>query len=154
MPSLLTAAQIAQARSMIDDLHTTFARTITVINEVANAVIIDDPNYDAFSDTQSSNITYTSINTEISARVKWMDRADAETELVFPNGFGSSNGTSIPINQSYGIVRIKVDKQYQDLVEKATKFIIDGYDCQLTNASTPKSMISLNYTIYYLIRQK
>ena len=155
MSSLISAAEKAAYASVIDDLHDTFKREITVINEVANAVVTDDENYNSMSDRRDQSVTYTANSETIYARVKYLDKAESEELLIFAGGQGDgSGGTSVPLPQKYGVIRIKVEKQYNDLVNESTKIIVDGIDCQLCNTSTPQSLFDLNYTTFYLVRQK
>ena len=114
MPSFVTDSQKAAYSAQIDNLHETFGRNITIINQIANENIIniDDPNYNAFGDTQSSNVTHTSVNTTVLARVKYLDKAEQQEVLQF-GGLREKGGVSTPIKQDYGIIRIKVAIQLQ-----------------------------------------
>lgn len=141
------------ASNLIDDLEDTFGRPIIVINEIANAVIQNDDNFNPFADNKSGDVTYTAVTQIITARIKHLDKADSETELIF-NGRGDSKAVSTSLRQDYGIVRIKVKKQYTDLVKNSTKIIVDGFDCQLLYNYTPISLITTNYSVFYLSRQQ
>lgn len=154
MGILISNAAQNNASNLIDALHSDFSRTIIVVNEVANAVVnLNDDNYNAFADLRNNpDITYTANQTMISARIKHLDKADSETELIF-NGRGDSKAVSTALRQDYGIVRIKVKKQYTQLVKDSTKIIVDGFDCQLLFNYTPIMLIDLNYAVFYLSRQ-
>lgn len=154
--NLFSAALKSSINSSVDDLHESLSRPIQIINEVANAVINDnDDNYNAFSDKKDPDITYTANIVEIPARIKWLDKADGDTQLIFAGGGGDkSGGASIFLGNNYGVARIKVKKQYNDLVAGATKIIVDGYDCAIYNIDTQQSIFDLNYSIFYLVRQK
>lgn len=152
MATLLSPQQINSAQQAIDDLHGTLARTITIINEVANAAVVNTDDFNAFSDRNDVNVTYTSVQTDIPARIKYLDKADSEQELIF-FGRGDSKAVSTNLRQDYGIVRVKVDKQYTDLVRNSTKILVDGKDCQLLFNYSPLTLISTNYVTFYLSRQ-
>lgn len=151
---LLSPAMRASMNQSIDDIHDTLAEDIIIINEVANVVISDsDDNFNAFSDRKDPDITYTSNQTTIKARVKWVDKAEELRELIFAGGLGSNNGTSIPMTQNYGVVRIKVKSEYIDLVKQSTKIIVSGQICQILNNFTPHNLVNINYVVFYLARQ-
>lgn len=154
MSSLISDTEKAVYSYVIDDLHDTFKKNILVIQEIANVNISNlDENYDSFSDKKDSHITYSAIETTISARVYFLDKAESAATLIFPGGGGDgSAGTSIPLSQNYGLIRIKTEKQYDDLIKNSTKIIIDGEDCQLASNSTRKSLFNLNYSTFYLMR--
>lgn len=153
--NLIPSGMASSMSQAIDDIHDTLSRDIIIINEKANAVVSDfDDNYNAFSDKKDPDITYTAETNTIKARIKWFDKAELDTQLVFPGGQGSNNGTSIPLIQNYGIVRIKIKNQYKDLIKQSTKIIVDGSDCQLYFSATDQSIINLNYTIFYLIHHE
>lgn len=150
--SLISNQMKSQAASLIDDLHSTFMRGIIIINEIANASIINDENYNVFSDRKDVDVTYTANQTTITARIKYLDKADSETELIF-TGHGDSKAVSTVLRQDYGIVRIKVEKQYTDLVKNSTKIIVDDKDCQLLFNYSPLTLFDTNYSTFYLSRQ-
>lgn len=152
--SLLSAAEKSVYSAVMDDLHATHARDIIIVNETTNVNTDNlDENFNVMSDKKNSNITYTATETTIPARVFYMDKAESEAVLAFAGGQGDgSGGTTIPISQNYGLIRIKVDKQYNDLVKDSTKIIVDGEDCQLATNSTRKGLFDLNYTTWYLMR--
>lgn len=154
MANLISASLKTSVLSAIDNIHDSFARDITIINEVSN-VSITEPNdeYNAFSDKKHPNITYSATETIITARIKYMDKAESESQLIFHGGAGGVGG-SAPLNQNYGIIRIKVKTEYTDLVKNSTKIIVDGYDCQLDSNYTTISMVDINYAVFYLTRQK
>jgi hypothetical protein len=152
MSSLLSQAQKNVANQAIDNLHETFAREITVIDEIANVNIQNPDDYNPLSDAKNPEVTYTANQTIIPARIKYIDKADSEAELIF-HGQGGSKAVSTALRQDYGIVRIKVDKQYTDLVKNSTKIIVDGKDCQLLMNYNPISLFDINFSVFYLSRQ-
>lgn len=156
MPSIsVSDAEKAVYASVIDDLHSIHQRDITVIHEKANEVITDDGNFNAFSDRDDPAISYTAETTTIPARIKYLDKAEDANELIFAGGGGGKvGGTAAPLTIKYGVIRIKVAKEYNSLVETATKIIVDGIDCQFIMNYTPQSLFNTNYTVFYLARQK
>ena len=154
MSSLLTSDQKAQASSLINDLADTFKRDILIIQEVANSVIQDDGNYNAFSDRHDPAITYTANTTTISARIKFLDKPEDYAELIFAGGGGGQvGGTAVPLNMKFGVIRLKIHKDYADLVSKSTKIIVDNLDCQFIMNTVKQSLFDSNYVICYVNRQ-
>ena len=154
MSSLISKQLKASANKMMHDLFDTFCREIQVIEEVANATVVDDPNYNAFSDRQTPDVLYSANTTTIKAVVKYLDKADSETELLFKGAHDKGGGTvSAYMRQEYGIIRIKVPICHKDLIRNATKIIVDDQDCQLIYNYTAKSLFDLNYAVFYLARQ-
>lgn len=141
--------------SAIDDVFNNFCRNITIINEVANATIINDPNYNAFSDRETTDVLYSANTQIIPAVIKYIDKADSETELLFKGVHDSGGGGAVSayMRQEYGLIRIKVKLCHKELVKEATKVIVDDQDCQLIYNFTAKMLFNLNYVIFYLARQ-
>lgn len=152
--SVSTAEKEAYA-SVIDDLHDIFARNITVITERANAVIEDNGNYNAFSDRKDPVITYTAETSTITARIKYLDKPEDNAELIFAGGGGGKiGGTAVPLAMKFGVIRLKINKQYNDLVASSSKIIVDGIDCQFMMNYVPQMLFNTNYSLCYVIRHK
>ena len=147
MANLISAELKSSMLSAIDNIAETFARNITIIQEVANVEVIDNDNYNFFSDKKDSDITYTANSTVILARIKYLDKAESYNELVFA-------GQGVPLNQNYGIIRIKVKDEYTNLVAGSTKILVDDQECQLDSNYTPQTFIDKNYSVFYLLRHK
>lgn len=155
MASLISTSLKNSLLSAIDDVHDTFSKTIIIINEIANVTVVESDNYNAFSDEKNSNITYTATSQEITARIKYIDKPDAQQQLIFAGGGGDkSGGSSVYVKQNYGIVRIKVKVQYKDLVKNSTKVIINGEDCQILLNYNSQDIVDENYSVFYLTRQQ
>lgn len=155
MANLISSQLKASILSSIDNVHDTFSREITIIQEVANVEVIDNDNYNFFSDRKDSNITYTANSISIMARIKYLDKAEAASELVFAgHGGDQSGGSSVPLVQNYGVIRIKVKNEHTDLVMGSTKILVDDQECQLALNYTPQTWIDKNYTVFYLLRQR
>lgn len=145
---------IDSANSLAAATIPSLERSILIVNEIANSSVILDDNYNAFADVKNDpNISYSAVSQTIPARIKYLDKADSETELIF-NGRGDSKAVSTSLRQDYGIVRIKVEKQYTDLVKNSTKIIVDGFDCQLLFNYTLQTLFDTNYTTFYLSKQQ
>ena len=155
MPSLISDAQKNQAAEMMDNLAQTYQKLITVITEVANATIIDDGSYNSMSDRKDSNITYSANVQEIYARIKFLDKPEDYAELIFAGGGGGQvGGTAIPLSMKFGVIRLKIDKQYESLVAGSSKIIVNGEDCQFIMNYVPQSLFDTNYSLCYVNRQK
>jgi hypothetical protein len=73
--SLLSASEKEQLNQVIDDVHETFARTITVYKEASEVVIITDPNFNPLYNTagQTTSIINTPIYKQFKARIHYND---------------------------------------------------------------------------------
>ena len=147
MANLISTELKNSMLSAIDNVAETFARDITIIQEIANVEVIDNDNYNFFSDKKDQNITYTANSTVILARIKYLDKAESDVELLHA-------GQGVPLNQNYGIIRIKVKDEYTSLVASSTKILVDDQECQLYLNYTPQTFIDKNYSVFYLIRHK
>jgi hypothetical protein len=153
MASLISPQLKDSLLSSIDDMHDTFGVDITVIRELANATITDDPNYNAFGDNDEPSITYSADSSVIKARVKYLDKPDSQQQLMLAGMGSGARRVTTDIKQNYGIVRIKVKKIYTDLVLNSSKVIINGESCQLLYNYFSQNMIDLNYSVFYLTRE-
>jgi len=147
MANLISTELKNSMLSAIDNVAETFARDITIIQEIANVEVIDNDNYNFFSDKKDQNITYTANSTVILARIKYLDKAESDAELLHA-------GQGVPLNQNYGIIRIKVKDEYTSLVASSTKILVDDQECQLYLNYTPQTFIDKNYSVFYLLRHK
>lgn len=151
MASLISTQLKNSLLSTIDDVHDTFSIPITVIRESANATIIDDPNYNAFGDNDEPSVTYSADTTVIQARVKYLDKPDAQRQLTLDSRGASRVVTDV--KQNYGIVRIKVKEIYTNLVLNSSKVIINGESCRLLYNYNTQDIIDANYSVFYLTRE-
>lgn len=152
MSGLISDAELAVYKLAMDDMHTTFARDITVWRQSAETITIpsDDTNddYDAFYNKKvgsQSTITYTSQSKTFKARIKYIDKQEKEFGLAIASAQNQINVTS-----STNLVRIKVSKEASDYIENAQKITIDGVDFSLLTVVRPHGLIGLDYFTYYL----
>jgi hypothetical protein len=152
MANLITASELATYKSAINDMHDTFGRMITVWLKSAETITIptndQQDDYDAFYDNKvgsTSTIVYTSKSVEIKARIKYLDKNDKEFGLAI-----ASAENRINVTQEFKIIRIKVDEQGSNYVDKAEKLTIDGLDYGLISTSRPSGIVTLDYFTYYL----
>ena len=153
MDGFLSMRQKNAYSKAFDQLVHTYERTISVINEVANSVVQNDPNFNAFGDTQPPTLTRTANVVDIPCRVKYLDKAEQDQAIEF-GGLRQKGGISMSVKQKYGTIRIKVKMEYVPLIESATKIIVDGIECQVLYEFTAQSIFNPNYAVYYLTRQE
>jgi hypothetical protein len=73
MAGFLSENQKTNIKSIIDQIHDTFAREITVFKIGQRTVISSSPTYNALYKQQSSNTVTTEVSQTFYARIKYVD---------------------------------------------------------------------------------
>ena len=146
----ISQAEKDSYKNAIWQMHQTFSRNITVINEQANAIDPNDPNYNAFADIRG-NVTRTSINTTIPARIKYIEKQDTDAATALLRRGVDSN---VQVVMEFGLIRIKVLSIYADLFKATTKVIVDGYDCEVLFTNAEHGILNTDYSTFFVQRQR
>lgn len=144
--SLLTSAEKAALEAVFDDIHETFARTITVFKEASNVVIITDPNYNPLYRTagQTTSVVNTPVYRTFKARIKYED--DVGKKYWSEQGLNSQ----IKLQVVVGSVRIKIDQEAYDFVKDGLRFDVDGRRYVLNSTFKAHGLFDIQYYTLYL----
>ena len=146
MADLLTTADKNAIGDAFDDMHDTFARTITIYQRKNSVFIATNSTYNALykrikaAPNTKSKVTTTSVQ----ARILYAQK-QIEQEL-------SSMSSQIDVPVSKGLVRIKIPKAGYDVIEKATTIQMDGFPFQIISTPAPIGPFNPKYYTLYLER--
>jgi len=119
--SYISADQKSFVNSAFDNIHETFARTISIIMNPEVTIISTSPTYNALYDADTNTATnaptYTSVTHTAKARIKYLNQdkdlfsaTDSQQKVVYP----------------VGSVKIKVDAAGYNYLKEARKVEFDG----------------------------
>lgn len=120
--SYLTLAQKQTIGSILENVHSTFARNVTLYKIGQRITIANDPSYNAYYSSQSTPELET-VSLETTARIRYLK----EEEDFFGLKDGSaSTGHQNKIILPAGSVKIKVDQAAKDFLKDAQRVELDG----------------------------
>tara|TARA_R110002051_G_scaffold122647_1_gene195749 strand:- start:502 stop:963 length:462 start_codon:yes stop_codon:yes gene_type:complete len=151
MPSYFSENFKSSVRTALDNVHTSFARTISLYNEfVQNLDPLEIHNNPLFGmpSTSTTRLTPIKTQTDISGVIRYLGNQDDDI-LTF--------GVGANIDKSQGVIRIKVKEEYVDEVRKATQIGIDNTLFQLVSDEKvlgpwPEDSYTGNYSAFLLQR--
>jgi hypothetical protein len=151
MPSYFSEDFKSSVRTALDNVHTSFARTISLYHEfVQNLDPLDINNNPLFGmpSTSTTRLTPIKTQTDISGVVRYLGDQDDDI-LTF--------GVGANLDKSQGVVRIKVKEEYVDEVRKATQIGLDNSLFQLISDQKvlgpwPEDSYTGNYVAFLLQR--
>lgn len=141
--SYLTTVQKDFINSAFDNIHETFARTITVISNPQMTVITTSPTYNYFYDKDNGNSTveYAENKQTFKARIKYVSN---NTEILA----GSSAQDKLIL--SAGSVKIKVPEAAFSILKEARKVEFDGRRYSIVSDNKPYGMFGPKYYSFFL----
>ena len=144
--SLISDSEKTALNAVIDDIHETFAREITVFKEASKVVIITDPNFNPLYNTAGQTTSY--VNTPISrtfkARIKYED--DINRRYWSEAGLNSQ----IKLEAIVGSVRLKINADDYEFIKDARRFDVDGKRYVLNSTFRPHGLFDNKYYTLYL----
>lgn len=151
MPSYFSEDFKSSVRTALDNVHTSFARTISLYHElVQNLDPLDINNNPLFGmpSTSTTRLTPIKTQTDISGVIRYLGDQDDDI-LTF--------GVGANLDKSQGVVRIKVKEEYVDEVRKATQIGLDNSLFQLVSDQKvlgpwPEGSYTGNYVAFLLQR--
>jgi len=144
--SFLTAAQKEALNQVIDDIHETFARSVTVYKEASKVVIITDPNFNPLYNTggQTTSIENTPEYRSFSVRILHLD------DIRQPYGSENNVNTQVKLDAMVGGVRLKLHAEDYDYIKDARRFDVDGQRYLLNSSFRGHGLFDSQYYTIYL----
>ena len=151
MPSYFSENFKSSVRTAIDNVHTSFARTISLYSEYEQTLdpleINNNPLF-GMPSTSTTRLTPIKTQTDISGVIRYLGNQDDEI-LTFSQGAN--------IDKSQGVVRIKIKEEYVDDVRKATQIGLDStlfhvVSDQKVLGPWPEDSYTGNYSAFLLQR--
>ena len=142
MAGFLSENQKTNIKSIIDQIHDTFAREITVFKIGQRTVISSSPTYNALYKQQSSNTVTTEVSQTFSARIKYVDM----NEELLKNPNPGQDKIIMPT----GVVKIKVNLEGFNYVKEAKRVELDGRRFSIKSDGKPLGMFGPQYYEFIL----
>jgi hypothetical protein len=142
MAGFLSENQKTNIKSIIDQIHDTFAREITVFKIGQRTVIASSPTYNALYRQQTSNTATTEVSQAFQARIKYVDMNE---ELLKNPGPGQDK-----IILPTGTVKIKVNLEGYEYVKEAKRVELDGRRFSIKSDGKPLGMFGPQYYEFVL----
>ena len=146
MASYLSASQKSSISAVFDNMHDTFARTITIYQVDTKIFVSTSSTYNALykrlkdSAQQRTEVTSTTAK----ARILYVDK-QLEKDLA-----GVSAQIKVPLSE--GMVRVKIDASTYALFKKATQIEIDGTRFNIVSDDAGIGQFNITYYTVYLQR--
>jgi len=149
MAGFLTDDQKTEIRAIFDQVHDTFARTITVFKIGQRVTIASSPTYNALYKQQSANTSTTEVSSTFSARINYvaMDGTllrDSSSDSDFAAG---QDKAILPT----GSVLIKVGADGYAYIREAKRVEFDGRRFSIKSHGKPIGMFGPQYYEFLLI---
>lgn len=143
MAGFLTQNQKENIKSIIDRIHETFARDITVFKIGTRTAISSSQNYNFIYRQQSTNTETTEVFQTFKARIKYVS---AEEQLL-PDGNAGQDKIILPA----GSVKIKVDINGYNYLKEAKRVEFDGFRFSIKSDGKPLGMFGPQYYEFLLL---
>lgn len=144
--SLISDSQKTAIKSIIDDIHETFARNITVYKDGAKILIAASQEYNGIYGRTDSGESSISINSEahtVKARIKYIDAK--EVALA-----GEKINSQLDIEVIDGSVRITVDASGFNILKEAKRCEFEGGKYKIVTKGNPTGIFGPQYYHFYL----
>lgn len=144
--SLISDSQKNTIKAIIDDIHETFAREITVYEEGKKILIAASSEYNGIygkTSTGSTSTSTTAVSHTIKARIKYIDA----NELNLADG---SINSQLDVELVDGSVRITVDAAGFNILKEAKRCEFEGGKYQIVTKGNPTGIFGPQYYHFYL----
>lgn len=149
MAGFLSENQKNNIKSIIDQIHDTFAREITVFKIGQRVAISSSPSYNALYRQQSSNTSTTEVSQTFQARIKYVEMNEELLQDSASNSTYSSGQDKIILPA--GTVKIKVNLEGYEYVREAKRVELDGRRFSIKSDGKPLGMFGPQYYEFILI---
>lgn len=143
MAGFLTQGQKDNIEAIIDRIHDTFARPITVFKIGTRTAIASSQNYNFIYRQQSANTVTTEVSQTFQARIKYIS---AEEELL-PDPNAGQDKIILPA----GSVKIKVNLEGYNYMKEAKRVELDGFRFSIKSNGKPLGMFGPQYYEFILL---
>ena len=144
--SLISDAQKTTIKAIIDDIHETFARTITVYEEGERVLIAASSTYNGIYGKTAgggSSVSKTVVSHSIKARIKYMQ--------VDENNLADGQiNSQLDISLINGSVRITVDSSGYDILREAKRCEFEGRKYEIVSKGQPTGIFGPQYFHFFL----
>ena len=144
--SLISDSQKNTIKAIIDDIHETFAREITVYEEGKKILIAASSEYNGIygkTSTGSTSTSTTAVSHTIKARIKYIDA----NELNLADG---NINSQLDVELVDGSVRITVDAAGFNILKEAKRCEFEGGKYQIVTKGNPTGIFGPQYYHFYL----
>lgn len=144
--SLISESQKNTISAIIDDIHETFARNITVYEEGKKILIAASSEYNGIygrTGEGATSTSTTSVSHTIKARIKYIDARGAN---LSEGGINSQ----LDIELVDGSVRITVDAAGFNLLKEAKRCEFEGGKYEIVSKGNPTGIFGPQYYHFYL----
>tara|TARA_E500000318_G_C3557568_1_gene211830 strand:- start:1518 stop:1997 length:480 start_codon:yes stop_codon:yes gene_type:complete len=144
--SLISESQKTTIKTIIDDIHETFARNITVYEEGVKVLIAASSKYNGIygkTGGGETSTTKTVVSHTIKARIKYIDA----NELNLADG---NINSQLDIELVDGSVRITVDAAGFNILKEAKRCEFEGGKYQIATKGNPTGIFGPQYYHFYL----
>ena len=144
--SLISDSQKNTIKAIIDDIHETFARDITVYEEGEKILIAASSQFNGIYGRTSSGSKTTKnvvVSHTLNARIKYINAKEvgiSDTEIKIQLGVDLIDGS----------VRITVDLAGFDIMKKAKRCEFEGRKYTINSKGNPTGMFGPQYYQFYL----
>ena len=144
--NLISASQRVALNAVMEDIHETFAREITVFKEASQIVIITDPSFNPLYNTAGQTTSY--VNTPVyktfKVRIQYND--DIGKKYWSESGLASQ----IKLEAVVGSVRIKIKSEDYEYIKDGRRFDVDGKRFVLNSTFKPHGLFDNQFYTLYL----
>jgi hypothetical protein len=149
MAGFLSENQKNNIKSIIDQIHDTFSREITVFKIGKRTTIASSPTYNAVYRQQSANSALTEVSQTFMARIKYVNM---EEEFLNNSRAGNdkNNGGQDKIILPTGTVKIKVNLEGFNYIKEAKRVELDGRRFAIKSDGKPLGMFGPQYYEFIL----
>jgi hypothetical protein len=144
--NLISASERTALNAVIDDVHETFAREITVFKEASQIVIITDPNFNPLYNTSGQTTSYVNTPVYKTFKVRIYYNDDISKKYWSESGLASQ----IKLEVVVGSVRIKMRADDYDYIKDGRRFDVDGKRFVLNSSFRPHGLFDNQYYTLYL----
>ena len=144
MTSLISDTNKDLLNAVLNDMHDTFKRTITVFQEAKRVVITTSPEYNSLykRNREEDSVSTESLGRDIEARIFYYTKGQDLQSI------GVTNDDQLQLKLSDGDVRIKILATDFPLFKGVERIELDGAPYSINSSARPHGIIdSIFYTL-------